>query len=70
MQDHDDMECMARKLTEEYEKWGLAITLEKKKNKYVCMGGGKETLKSDGGEEIKPCIECTYLGTKNRPVRR
>ena len=31
------------------------------------MGEGKETLKFDGGEEIKPCRECTYLG-KNRPV--
>jgi len=28
------------------------------------MGEGKETLKFDGGEEIKPCRECTYLGTK------
>ena len=61
-QDHDDMEYMARKLKEEYEKWGLAINLEK--TKYVCMGEGKETLKFDGGEEIKPCTECTYLGTK------
>jgi hypothetical protein len=26
-QDHDDMEYMARKLKEEYEKWGLAINL-------------------------------------------
>ena len=32
----------ARKLKEEYEKWGLAINLEK--TKYVCMGAGKETL--------------------------
>ena len=39
-QDHDDMEYMARKLNEEYEKWGLAINLEK--TKYVCMGAGKE----------------------------
>jgi len=60
--DHDDMEYMARKLKEEYEKWGLTINLEK--TKYVCMGEGKETLKFDGGEEIKPCIECTYLGTR------
>ena len=30
----------------------------------LCMGEGKEILKFDGGEEIKPCIECTYLGTK------
>ena len=28
------------------------------------MGEGKEILKSESGEEIKPCIECTYLGTK------
>jgi hypothetical protein len=28
-----------------------------KKNKYVCMGEGKETLKFDGAEEIKPCTE-------------
>jgi len=28
------------------------------------MGEGKETLKFDGGEEIKPCTECIYLGTK------
>ena len=34
-QDHDDMEYMARKLKEEYEKWGLAINLEKKLNMYV-----------------------------------
>jgi len=61
-QDHDDMEYMARKLKEEYEKWGLTINLEK--TKYVCIGEEKETLKFDGGEEIQPCTECTYLGTK------
>ena len=33
-QDHDDMEYMARKLKEEYEKWGLTINLEKNQ---VCM---------------------------------
>ena len=27
--DRDDMEYMARKLREEYEKWGLTINLEK-----------------------------------------
>ena len=61
-QDHDDMEYMARKLKEGYEKWGLAINSEK--TKYVCMGEEKEILKFDGGEEIKPCTECTCLGTK------
>ena len=61
-QDHDDLECIARKLKEEYEKWELAINLEK--TKYGCMGKGKEIIKFDDGEEIKPCTECTYLGTK------
>jgi hypothetical protein len=28
-QDHDDMEFMARKLKEEYEKWRLTMNLEK-----------------------------------------
>ena len=60
--DHDDEEYMARKLKKEYEKWVLAINLEK--TKYVCIGEGKEILKFDGGEEIKPCTECTYLCTK------
>ena len=60
-QDHYDMEYMARKLKEEYEEWGLTINLEK--TKYICIGEGKESLKFDGGEEIKPCTECTYLGT-------
>ena len=34
-QDHDDVEYMARKLKEEYEKWGLAVNLEKKLN--ICV---------------------------------
>jgi len=34
-QDHDDMEFMARKLKEEYEKWGLTMNLEK--TKYICI---------------------------------
>ena len=35
------------------------------------MGNGKEILKFDGGEEIEPCIECTYLFRyKNRPDGR
>ena len=41
-QDHDDMDYTARKLKKEYEKWGLAINLEK--TKYICMGEGKEIL--------------------------
>jgi hypothetical protein len=61
-QDHDDMEFMARKLKEEYEKWRLTMNLEK--TKYICTGEEKESLKFDSGEEIKPSMEYTYLGTK------
>ena len=64
-QDHDDMEYMARKLKEGYEKRGLTMNLEK--TKYVCLGEGKEILKSEGGEEIKPCTECNYSGVVSRP---
>ena len=59
------MEYMERKLKEEYEKWGLAINLEE--NKYESRGEGKEILKYGSGEEIKPCTEWTYLGTKIDP---
>jgi hypothetical protein len=34
-QDHDDMEFMARKLKEEYEKWGFKMNFEKKLNIYM-----------------------------------
>jgi hypothetical protein len=33
---HDDMEFMARKLKEEYEKWGFTMNFEKMK--YICIG--------------------------------
>ena len=69
-QDHDDMECMARKLKEEYEKLGLAISLEKKTIMYAYMEEGKEILKFDGGEEIKPLYRMYLFRYKNRPVRR
>ena len=56
------MEFMARKLKEEYEKWGLTMNLEE--IKYICIGEENESLKFDSGEDIKPSTECTYLGTK------
>ena len=34
LQDHDDLEFMARKLKEEYEKWGLTMNLENTKYMY------------------------------------
>jgi hypothetical protein len=61
-QDYNDTEFMARKLKEEYEKWGLTMNLGK--TKYICIGEEKESLKFDSGEEIKLSTECTYLGTK------
>jgi hypothetical protein len=36
----------------------------RKKNKYICIGEEKESLKFDSGEEIKPSTDCTDLGTK------
>jgi DNA-directed RNA polymerase subunit RPC12/RpoP len=42
----------------------LGLIINSEKTKYVCMGEGKEILKFDGGEEIKPCTECAYLATK------
>jgi hypothetical protein len=58
------MEFMARRLKEEYEKWGLTMNLQK--TKYIYIGEEKESLKFDSGQEIKPNTECTYLGTKTR----
>ena len=40
-----------------------------RKTIYVCIGEGKEILRCDGGEEIKPCTECSYFGTKIDQVR-
>ena len=36
-QDHDDMEFTARKLKEEYEKWGLTMNLEKTKTQLTTI---------------------------------
>jgi hypothetical protein len=58
---------MARKLKEEYKKWGFTMNLEK--TKYICIVEEKETLKFDSGEEIKPSRACTYLGTKKDQTR-
>jgi hypothetical protein len=58
-QDHDDMEFMAWKLKEEYEKWRLTMNLEKPK--YIWKKKKKESLKFDSGEEIKPSTEFTEV---------
>jgi hypothetical protein len=50
-QDHDDIEFMARKLMEKYEKWGLTMNL---KNIYIYIyiyiGEEKGSLKFDNGK--------------------
>ena len=51
-QDHDDMEFMARKLKEEYEKWGFTMNLEK--TKYICIGEVKERLKKSNQVQNGP----------------
>jgi hypothetical protein len=33
------------------------------------MGEGRQILKFEGGEEIKPCTECTYLGTSYKCLK-
>ena len=54
-----------KKIKEEYEKWGLTINLEKN---YMYVWEKEKKLKFHGGEEIKPYIECIYLGTKIDPL--
>ena len=67
-QDHDDVEYMARKLKEEYEKWGLNINLEK--NKYICMGERKEILKFERRRRNKAVYRMYLFSHENKPVRR
>ena len=51
-QDQDDMEFMAWKLKEEYEKWGFTMNLEK--TKYICIGEVKERLKKSNQVQNGP----------------
>ena len=59
--DREDLEYMARKLLEEYEKWGLQVNTTK--TKYMCVGGPMEDLILDN-KTIEACEEYTYLGVK------
>jgi len=66
-QDHD-MEFMARKLKEEYEKWGLTMNL--KKPKYICIGEEKESLKFDRGGRNQTKYRMYLFRHKDRPDGR
>ncbi|XP_072375789.1 uncharacterized protein [Diabrotica undecimpunctata] len=62
-QDKEDLEYMARKLMEEYKKWGLEVNLQK--TQYLCIGGEHtvDDLDLEDGK-IKKCDQCIYLGVK------
>lgn len=59
-QEKIDVEYMARKLAEEYAKWGLNINFEK--SSYLCVGGDEGNLELEEGKEIKACSKYKYLG--------
>ena len=62
-EDYEDLQYMARKLKEEYEKWGLKINMEK--TKHMAIGDkSKDLVLEDGQGTIKVCNDYIYFGTK------
>ncbi|XP_030751615.1 uncharacterized protein LOC115879109 [Sitophilus oryzae] len=61
-QDIEDLECMTRKLNEDYEKWGLELNI--KKTEYVCIGRQQQNLRIVTGQVIRHCSSYKYLGIK------
>lgn len=59
-QDYEDLEYMARKLIEEYEKWGLEVNIEK--TRYMNIGGTRQDLLLNNGQRIKYSENYKYLG--------
>lgn len=59
-QDYEDLEYMTRKLTEEYDKWGLQVNV--KKTEYMCVGGEQRNLLLEQQEQIKHTRKYKYLG--------
>lgn len=57
--DEEDVDYMFRKLRDEYEKWGLAIIMDK--IKYIRLGDEKEDPQLQL-REIKNCSKHKYLG--------
>ncbi|XP_072375573.1 uncharacterized protein [Diabrotica undecimpunctata] len=60
-QDKENLKYMARKLMEEYKKWGLEVNLQK--TQYLCIGG-ENTADDLEDEKIKKCDQSIYLGVK------
>jgi hypothetical protein len=60
-QSKEDLECMCRKLQEEYFKWGLNMNIAKKN--YLSLGTDKNHLEMDNGDIINGCTEFRYSGT-------
>ena len=54
---------MTRKLTEEYEKWGLEVNTDN--TKYMSVGDNQNHhLRLEGGRHIEHCQDYQYLGVK------
>jgi len=60
-QSKEDLECMGRKLQEEYSKWGFTMNIVK--TKYMSVGTDTNHLEMDNGDIITGCTEFMYLGT-------
>jgi len=60
-QSKEDLECMCRKLQEEYSKWGLTMNIAK--TKYVSLGTNTNHLQLDNGDIITGFTEFRYLGS-------
>lgn len=59
-QDEEDMEYMLRKLTEEFEKWGLKLNYQK--TEYMCVGREAQNIRIED-VDIKTCTTFKYLGS-------
>lgn len=58
--DKEDIEYMARKLQEEYRRWGLEINIDK--TKYLPIGTALSNIELENNDTIASCNEYTYLG--------
>jgi hypothetical protein len=60
-QSKEGLDCMCRKLQEEYSKWGLTVNIAK--TKYMSLGTDTIHLELDNGDIITGCTEFRYLGS-------
>jgi hypothetical protein len=58
--DEEDLEYVARKIKEEYEKYGMASSV--KKTKYLCVGSDRDTPILNDNEIIHCCKGYKCLG--------